>query len=395
MLAEQRVSNTKYVSLLIDIHEAPKRPGKSSKWCITFTTASLANHYQRSTDAHTPSVAKPRVRSMSRRRRKAAPGTAAQRLIKSMAQMSMRAGSQAVKQAAKTASAKSPAPPDAGDWISGRAIGTGGARRYFLFRPRGVSARERLPLLVMLHGCSQNARDFARSTRMNSIAARARALVLYPEQDLRFNPQGCWNWYDTKSGQANAEASTLMAVINQVSLLYPVDRKAVAIAGFSAGASMAALLATVHPERFRAVAMHSGVPPGSARSAASAMAAMRGVQQSAVPSGLHEWPPLLVVHGHKDRVVAVRNAHNAAQLWASSLGAREGVPRTVQRGKRYASTVTDYRSGRRVVVSLNEIDNLGHSWSGGDGKQRFSEPAGPDASRLIWSFFKRQLRASS
>lgn len=339
-------------------------------------------------------VVKPRVRPMSRRRRRTVPGTAAQRLIKSLAQMSMQAGTQAVKQVARTATAKSPAPPDVGDWISGRAIGTGGMRRYFLFRPRGVSARERLPLLVILHGCSQNASDFARSTRMNSIAARERALVLFPEQDLRFNPQGCWNWYDTKNGQANAEASTLMAIINQVSLLYPVDRKAVAIAGFSAGASMAALLATLHPERFRAVTMHSGVPPGSARSAASAVAAMSGVYRSTAPGGLHKWPPLLIIHGHKDRVVAVRNAHDAARLWASSLGARKSVPRTIQRGKRYASTVTDFRVGRRVVVSLNEITNLGHSWSGGDGKQRFSDPAGPDASRLIWSFFKRQLRVS-
>lgn len=331
---------------------------------------------------------------MSRRRRKADPGAAARRLMKTMTQISMRAGSRAVKQAVKTASAQSKPPPGAGDWISGHTIGAGGPRRYFLFRPHGVSVTERLPLLVMLHGCGQNARNFARSTRMNAVAARARALVLYPEQDLRFNPQGCWNWYDTKSGQANAEASTLMAAIDQVSLLYPVDREAVAVAGFSAGASMAALLATLHPERFRAVAMHSGVPPGSARSAASAMSAMRGLNRSAAPSGLHAWPPLLVIHGHKDRMVTANNAHAAAQLWASALGAREGAPRTVQRGKRHASTVTDFRSGRRVVVSLNEIGGLGHGWSGGEGKQLFSDPAGPDASRLIWRFVERQLKTA-
>ena len=330
---------------------------------------------------------------MNRRRSKDKTGAATKRLMKTMKQMSVRAGSQVVKQVAKSASAKAKPPPGVGDWISGRAIGAGGSRRYFLFRPHGVSAVERLPLLVMLHGCSQGASNFASSTRMNAIAARARALVLYPEQDMRFNPQGCWNWYDTKSGQANAEASTLMAVINQVSLLYPVDRKAVAIAGFSAGASMAALLGTLHPERFRAVAMHSGVPPGSARSAASAMSAMGGLQRSAAPSGLHAWPPLLVVHGRKDWVVAVKNARIAAQLWASSLGARESAPRTVQRGKRYASTVTDFRAGRRIVVSLNEVNELGHCWSGGDGRQRFSDPDGPDASRLIWSFFERQLNA--
>ncbi|ASJ72420.1 hypothetical protein IMCC3135_11650 [Granulosicoccus antarcticus IMCC3135] len=299
------------------------------------------------------------------------------------------------KKSVSSASAQSKPPFSAGDWIKGHAIGAGGPRRYCLFRPHGVSADESLPLLVMLHGCSQNAPDFALSTRMNTIAARSRALVLYPEQDLRFNPQGCWNWYDTKSGQANAEAATLMSIINQVCIRYPVNREAVAIAGFSAGASMAALLATLHPARFRAVAMHSGVPPGSARSAASAVAAMRGLQRSTAPGGLHPWPPLLIAHGRRDRVVAISNAHAAAQLWASSLGARESTPRKVQRGKRYTSTVTDFRAGRRIVVSLNEIDKLGHSWSGGDSKQRFSDAAGPDTSRLIWSFFERQMRAAS
>ncbi len=331
---------------------------------------------------------------MSRRRAKADPAAATRRLMKTMTQLSMQAGSQALKHATKTVEAQSRPPPGAGTWIKGHAVGAGGMRRYYLFRPHGVAIGERLPLLVMLHGCSQNARNFASSTRMNAIAVRERALLLYPEQDMRFNPQGCWNWYDTKSGQANAEASTLMAAINQVCLFYPVDRKSVAIAGFSAGASMAALLASKHPERFRAVAMHSGVPPGSARSAASAVTAMGGLHRSATSSGPRTWPPLLVVHGRKDRVVAVKNAHNAAQLWASALGAREGKPRTVQRGKRYTNTVTDYRVGRRVVVSLNEIRELGHSWSGGDDKQRFSDAQGPDVSRLIWRFFERQLQGA-
>ena len=154
---------------------------------------------------------------------------------------------------------------------------------------------------------------------------------------------------------------------------------------------MAALLATRYPERFCAVAMHSGVPPGSAHSAASAVSAMGGLQRSAKLSGPNAWPPMLVVHGRRDRVVAFKNAENAAKLWAHSFGAREGKPRIVQRGKRYACTVTDFSVGRRVVVSLNAIDQLGHSWSGGNDKLRFSDSAGPDTSRLIWRFVERQL----
>ncbi len=90
--------------------------------------------------------------------------------------------------------------------------------------------------------------------------------------------------------------------------------------------------------------------------------------------------------------MTVKNANNAAQLWANSLGAREGKSRKVQRGKRYASTVTDFRVGQRIAVSLNVVEGLGHSWSGGDGRRRFSDPAGPDTSRLIWRIFERQLQ---
>ena len=89
-----------------------------------------------------------------------------------------------------------------GDWIAGVALGVGGARRYSLFRSAGVEAGERLPLLVMLHGCGQDAKGFAASTRMNRVAARERFMVLYPEQDRLANAQGCWNWFDTSGGRA-------------------------------------------------------------------------------------------------------------------------------------------------------------------------------------------------
>ena len=278
------------------------------------------------------------------------------------------------------------------DCVAGLALGATGARRYYLYKPPGLSLRERLPLLVMLHGCNQDADSFARSTRMNRVAVRERFLVLYPEQDRLANAQRCWNWYGTRSRQAYAEAAILLAAVDQVCLLYPVDKDRVAIAGLSAGASMGALLAARHPERFRALVMHSGVPPGAADSAVSAIGAMRGSREPAALAGSDALPPLLVIQGNADRVVAAGNGMAAARQWATAAGAATVDTRRVQRGARYPMTVTDFKARGRIAATLCEIDGLGHAWSGGAEGQRFSDAAGPDASRMVWTFLARQFR---
>ena len=296
-------------------------------------------------------------------------------------------------------------PPGRGDWLSGMALGAGGARGYHLFRPADLQLQpgEKLPLVVMLHGCGQTGRDFAASTRMNALAVRQRFLVLYPEQDRLAHPQGCWNWYERRSGKADAEAATLMAVVDQACMLYPADRERVALVGLSAGASMAALLATRYPLRFRAVVMHSGVAPGAAKSSATALGAMRGQNVPPMPATavgkamgaaavFATLPPMLVLHGDADAVVAPSNAVSSAAVWATAVGARPGLPRTLQRGKRHAMRVTDFRRKGRTLVSLCEIAGLGHAWSGGTPRLLFSDPAGPDATRMAWAFASAQFK---
>lgn len=295
--------------------------------------------------------------------------------------------------------------PARGEWVGGIAPGPAGARRYHLYIPPGLAlkADEKLPLLVMLHGCGQTGGDLAAATRMNRLAARERFLVLYPEQERMANAHGCWNWFERRNGKAQAEAATLLAAVDKVARRYPVDLARVAVAGLSAGASMAVLMAALYPQRFCAVAMHSGVAPGTAESAATALAAMHGrraahlpeplgvsLNQGAIPSAL-PLPPLLVLHGDADGVVSVRNAAATALLWADALGARAGALRTLQRGQRHAMRVTEFKTRGRTVVALREVAGLAHAWSGGVAQLPFSDPAGPDASALVWAFVARQF----
>lgn len=307
----------------------------------------------------------------------------------------MHVGTKAIKESLRAAPlvgkrrpAKKVIAPSA-NWTTGIAIGAAGARRYRLYKPAGVRSKERLPLLVMLHGCRQDAEALAASSRMNTVAKRERFFVLYPEQDRLSNAQGCWNWYDTRNGRAQAEVNTISAAIEQVCLLHAIDRSRVALAG------IAVLLATQHPERFRAIVMHSGIAPGVAHSSASAIKAMFG--QSVTTSPLPaiapggKLPTLLVIHGNEDHVVAPGNGAEAALRWGERVGARASKPRRVQRGDRYAATITDYRKSGRLIATLCAVDRLGHAWSGGAAGHAYSDPKGPDAARMIWTFVARQF----
>jgi poly(hydroxyalkanoate) depolymerase family esterase len=287
-----------------------------------------------------------------------------------------------------------PAPGVAGDWIAGAAAGPTGARKFRLYRPPGLLRGERLPVLVMLHGCGQDAQGFADSTRMNAIARRERFLVLYPEQDRFSNPHGCWNWYEMRNGRANAEVAILLLAIDQVCLLHQGDPRRIAVAGLSAGASMAALLASRHPARFCAVVMHSGVGPGAAHSTASALSAMRGQRQPEHEGGPVPLPPLLAIHGGEDRVVSIGNAAAAVRVWTEAAGARLGAPRAVQRGQRYPMTVSTSKRRGQTVATLVEIGALGHAWSGGSSKLPHGDVKGADASRMAWAFVAKTFRSS-
>jgi len=283
-----------------------------------------------------------------------------------------------------------------GDWIAGVSMGAAGARRFRLYRPPGMARGEKLPLLVMLHGCGQDANAFANGTRMNRLARQQRFLVLYPEQDRIANAQGCWNWWETRNGHARAEMALILKAIDQACLLHGADRERIAVAGLSAGASMAALLATHEPARFKAVIMHSGIPPGAASSATTAVQAMRGRRGAAAAVAIAaehatSWPPLMVIHGGRDNVVAASNGRAAIGLWADASQAQAGERRSVQRGKRYPMQVTDFARGRTVVATFVEIGDLAHAWSGGAKGERYSDAMGPDASRLAWSFAARQF----
>jgi poly(hydroxyalkanoate) depolymerase family esterase len=278
--------------------------------------------------------------------------------------------------------------------------------QYGLYVPTGAVSTP-MPLVVMLHGCKQSIEEFAEGTRMNLLADRFGFAVAYPEQSKHVHAHRCWHWYDASDTAGGAEARAVVSLVDALVAEHGFDGERVYAAGLSAGAGLTTLLATHYPSRFAAVAMHSGPAFGEARSGIVAMDVMRrGARQDpvalideAVNVKAYPGMPAIIIHGDADHVVSAVNAEQLTTefLRLNRLLDENGERRAGEmREERKAGVVTrDYvRSGRRVV-RLCRVQALGHAWSGGDDAIPFHSSKGPDASALIWEFFKHQRRAAS
>ena len=178
--------------------------------------------------------------------------------------------------------------PRQGEFIAGAHAHASLTRHYKLFVPPGADER-RLPLVVMLHGCTQDPDDFAAGTGMNALAREQGFYVLYPAQAQDANPSRCWNWFKhNHQARDRGETAVIATMTHAVIQAHGVDPKRVYIAGLSAGGAMAALVAAAYPEIFAAVGVHSGLPPTAARSLPQRLAAMRtGASATTLPAGMH------------------------------------------------------------------------------------------------------------
>ncbi|MBK9083675.1 MAG: PHB depolymerase family esterase [Rhizobiales bacterium] len=261
--------------------------------------------------------------------------------------------------------------------------GDAGRRDYKLFIPAHPAPAAQARLIVMLHGCTQTADDFALGSGMNLIAATRGWHVLYPQQGASANPMRCWNWFrpgdqTRERGEPAIIAGMTRAVMSERDI--PPGR--VAVAGLSAGGAMALVLGAVYPELYEAVGVHSGVAFGAARDVASAMAAMKN---GAPGRAIAFQPRLFVVQGEADATV---NPANADAIVAAALAA--DAPRRFERGRQgraFTRMVAAGADGRPRVEALR-VEGLGHAWSGGRPGGTFVDPQGPDASAEMARFFE-------
>ena len=314
---------------------------------------------------------------------------------------------------AATAGVPTPAAVSTAGRFVGRSYTNGaGTRAYKLYIPSGYVGQE-VPLVVMLHGCTQSPDDLAAGTRMNALAEEHTFLVAYPAQAAGANSSRCWNWFKAADQQrGRGEPSIIAGITCEILGEYHVAAAQVYVAGMSAGGAMAAIIGTTYPDLYAAVGVHSGLAPGAAHDLPTAFAAMRRgatvTPRPDAPAGESaRIVPAIVFHGDRDTTVHPSNAERLIGHYhqlAGTAGGRETkggeVPHvTMHRGRvpgGYTYTCVTHRdAGGGAMVEHWTVHGLGHAWSGGSLPGSYTDPKGPDASAEMVRFFQQHSQRKS
>lgn len=232
----------------------------------------------------------------------------------------------------------------------------------------------KVPLVVVLHGCLQDAQEMARLSGWNTLAEQEKFIVLYPQQSAANNLNRCFNWYQPgDASRNNGEAESIRQMIAQALAQHSIDERRIFVTGVSAGGAMSMVMAAAYPERFNAAAPIAGIPFGAADNLAAGLAAMAGNVTSSPeawgekvrsqnPSFSGTYPRVAIFHGVDDNIVKIANAAEIAKQWTHlhGLSAAAGTVTESFNGNANVQRTLWTKAGKEVVVRY-DLSGLGHA----------------------------------
>jgi poly(hydroxyalkanoate) depolymerase family esterase len=299
-----------------------------------------------------------------------------------------------------------------GKWIHGSFMNFSGLRDYYFYMPAN-HAPGPIPLVVILHGCSQDAPGIAAGSGMNELAEADGFAVLYPNQSALANPYNCWNWYLPVNQMRDVgEPSIVVGMIGQISALIPLDQSRIFIGGISAGGAMTSNMIACYADLFTGGAIMSGLEFRAATSAPEAFQVAKtgptqelqqsGIDAAACTGSAGHVQAILVIHGSSDTAV---NPINSDRTWrqmtymndvlddgssnySQTVDRIDSQPGQVPGG--YAYTMDSYGGAIGGVTKIHimnvTVDGMGHAWSGAKTTGTYLDPKGPDAGLMMWQF---------
>ncbi len=294
-----------------------------------------------------------------------------------------------------------------------------GSHPYFVYAPASYQVSIAVPLIVLLHGCTQTALDLATGTQMNALADEYNFIVAYPQQQRAYNRFLCWNWFtlenQSRTGKEPAIIANIIQAIAQNTSQWTIDPRRIYVAGISAGAAMSVILGATYPDIFAAIGVHSGFEYQAATSQNKVLRVSRRGGPDPVLQGQAAYAamgrfvrviPTIVFHGTGDLIINPINGDQVVQQWMETdlLASNEKYkvnfnspanirPGQVPGGRSYTVYTWNDNNGNELQEYW-KIDGMGHAWSGGINNGSYTDPSGPNASQAMYTFFMNHPKVS-
>jgi poly(hydroxyalkanoate) depolymerase family esterase len=242
-----------------------------------------------------------------------------------------------------------------------------GALKGRFYVPEGLG--KNAPLVVVLHGCTQDAAAYDHGSGWSRLADEQGFAVLFPEQQRANNAYLCFNWFNSEdTRRASGEALSIRQMVATMLATHRLDPARVYVTGLSAGGAMTSVMLATYPEVFAGGAVIAGLPYGTANSVPEAFDRMRahggpdaaalGALVSAASDHEGPWPTLSVWHGGSDMTVSPANAALVIEQWRA-LHRVPSTPTYTEEVAGHPRRVWCNAEGREVIEE-HRIAGLGH-----------------------------------